>query len=155
MHIDDSGLIWDAALNQTNASANNNKFYVLQLLSSSDGQWVTWTRWSRVGERGQSAILGDGSLKHCISAFEKKFKDKSGHKWESRQEPPKTGKYTFIERNYEADDEEGDEDIKKDKQEEKPEVESALSKPLQNLISFIFNPDHFHLGHGLNVLRCQ
>lgn len=31
VYIDDQGLIWDAALNQTNASANNNKFYKIQV----------------------------------------------------------------------------------------------------------------------------
>jgi poly [ADP-ribose] polymerase len=29
--IDNDGLVWDAALNQTNASANNNKFYKVQV----------------------------------------------------------------------------------------------------------------------------
>lgn len=29
--IDDDGLIWDASLNQTNATANNNKFYKVQV----------------------------------------------------------------------------------------------------------------------------
>jgi poly [ADP-ribose] polymerase len=31
VYIDDDGLIWDASLNQTNASANNNKFYKVQV----------------------------------------------------------------------------------------------------------------------------
>lgn len=31
VYIDDNGLIWDASLNQTNASANNNKFYKVQV----------------------------------------------------------------------------------------------------------------------------
>jgi poly [ADP-ribose] polymerase len=31
VYIDDSGVIWDASLNQTNASANNNKFYRVQV----------------------------------------------------------------------------------------------------------------------------
>jgi poly [ADP-ribose] polymerase len=33
VYIDDAGLIWDASLNQTNASANNNKFYKVQVCS--------------------------------------------------------------------------------------------------------------------------
>lgn len=31
VYIDADGLVWDAALNQTNASANNNKFYKVQV----------------------------------------------------------------------------------------------------------------------------
>ena len=31
VYIDDDGLIWDASLNQTNASNNNNKFYKVQV----------------------------------------------------------------------------------------------------------------------------
>ncbi len=31
VYIDDDGLIWDASLNQTNATANNNKFYKVQV----------------------------------------------------------------------------------------------------------------------------
>lgn len=31
VYIDDAGLIWDASLNQTNATANNNKFYKVQV----------------------------------------------------------------------------------------------------------------------------
>jgi poly [ADP-ribose] polymerase len=33
VYIDDDGLIWDASLNQTNATANNNKFYKIQVSS--------------------------------------------------------------------------------------------------------------------------
>lgn len=34
VYIDKDGLIWDASLNQTNASANNNKFYKIQVRAS-------------------------------------------------------------------------------------------------------------------------
>lgn len=130
-------------MNQTKASENNNKFYNIQVLKSSEGHYTTWTRWGRVGEHGQSAAIGGGTLKSCITAFEKKFKDKSGNKWENRLDPPKAGKYTFLERDYEDDDEDDEEEITKAPKEEKPEAESALSKPLQDLMSFIFNPEHF------------
>lgn len=74
--------------------------------------------------------------------YEKKFRDKSGLKWVDRLDTPKNGKYTFLERNYEEDDED-EEPVKKEKtikeEEDQPEVESALSKGLQNLMSFIFN----------------
>lgn len=138
--IDDSGLIWDATLNQTNAANNNNKFYRIQLLRNGVDH-KTWTRWGRVGEFGQSAILGDGSLAKAKADFEKKFKDKSGLKWDDRLNPPKKGKYTFIEKNYEEDEEE--EHSGKGKKNGKKEVASTLPQPVQNLMAFIFNQDYF------------
>lgn len=37
-------------------------------------------------------MLGNGDLSDAIKLFEKKFKDKSGLKWEDRGEDPKNGK---------------------------------------------------------------
>ena len=48
---------YDCMLNQTNIGANNNKFYVIQLLEKG-GKYYAWTRWGRVGEDGQNALLG-------------------------------------------------------------------------------------------------
>ncbi|KAJ5781100.1 hypothetical protein N7457_006260 [Penicillium paradoxum] len=146
VHIDAAGLIWDATLSQTVSSSNANKFYRVQLLAGANSKFMTWTRWGRVGEHGQSACLGDGSLPDAISWYEKKFRDKSGLKWQNRLDPPKNNKYTFLERNYEEDDED-EAPVKKEKavKEEKectPPPDSSLSKGLQNLMSFIFNPNH-------------
>ncbi|KAJ5625486.1 hypothetical protein N7510_001795 [Penicillium lagena] len=139
VYIDDTGLIWDATLNQTNASSNNNKFYRIQILVGNTGtEFVTWTHWGRVGEYGQSSILVNGALTSAKNFFVQKFKDKSGLKWENRLDPPKRGKYTFIEREYEKDDE----DLPKEAQEDKVKIESALPKPTQELLSFIFDADN-------------
>ncbi|KAJ5462438.1 hypothetical protein N7530_010643 [Penicillium desertorum] len=142
VYIDDAGLIWDATLSQTVAAHNANKFYRVQLLVGANSKYYAWTRWGRVGEHGQSACLGDGGLADAMRQYEKKFKDKSGLKWENRLDTPRNGKYTFLERNYEEDDEEED-PVKKEKtikeEEDKPAAQSALSKGLQDLMSFIFN----------------
>ncbi|KAJ0423742.1 poly polymerase catalytic domain-containing protein [Aspergillus carlsbadensis] len=145
VYIDKSGLIWDATLNQTVAAANNNKFYRIQLLVSSDGtRYQTWTRWGRVGENGQSAHLGSGSLDDAQRFFEKKFKDKSGLAWKDRLTTPKANKYTFIERNYEeSDDEDEDEADTKPSKALSKTVQSKLPKAVQNLVSFIFNQEYF------------
>lgn len=110
---------------------------------------MTWTRWGRVGEDGQSACLGDGSLQNAQKFFEKKFKDKSGLAWSNRLDTPKNDKYTFLERNYEEDDEEAEKEkenkaVKKEPSENKPAVESKLEKPIQDLMSFIFNQQHMN-----------
>ncbi|KAL1968943.1 hypothetical protein VTN77DRAFT_777 [Rasamsonia byssochlamydoides] len=150
VYIDSSGLIWDAALNQTNAANNNNKFYRIQLLKKkSADEYNTWTRWGRVGEFGQSAMLGNGTLDVAKRHFEKKFRDKTGLSWADRLAPPKTGKYAFVERNYEESDTEDEKATKKKvkketQEEERKPVESTLPEPVQQLIAFIFNQQHFY-----------
>lgn len=96
-----------------------------------------------MGEDGQSALLGNGSLDRAQAEFEKKFRDKSGLKWANRLDPPKNNKYAFVEKNYEEDSDDDDDDKKQGNGEKKEVAESTLEKPVQNLMKFIFNPHHF------------
>ncbi|KAF4990369.1 hypothetical protein FGRMN_8504 [Fusarium graminum] len=148
----DTGLIYDASLNQANSSANNNKFYRIQLLKDPKSTtFKTWTRWGRVGEMGQKAVLGDGTLGDAIKQFQKKFKDKSGLAWDNRTDNPKPGKYAFVERSYnpDSDDEDDEEDqkaVKKEDGEEEdkaPPPECTLEKPVKELMELIFNQQYF------------
>ncbi|KAI9842327.1 MAG: Poly [ADP-ribose] polymerase 1 [Sclerophora amabilis] len=143
IYIDDDKTIWDAALNQTNVGNNNNKFYRLQMLT--DGEdFRTWTRWGRVGEPGQSAMLGNGDLATALTGFQKKFRDKTGLKWENRMDPPRKGKYTFVERDYEDSDTGGSD---KENDGAKPQGSrppmSQLPESVQRLMQLIFNKDLF------------
>lgn len=118
----------------------------LQLLVDSNGTYRTWTRWGRVGERGQTATLGGGGLDEAMRNFEKKFKDKSGLTWNQRGENPKPGKYAFVERNYsvESDDEEEAEDTKgKSKAAGWVPPKSTLHDEVQKLMTLIFNQQFF------------
>ena len=49
---------------QTNVGANNNKFYIIQLLQSDSNanQFYVWNRWGRVGVRGQMRLFGPMDL---------------------------------------------------------------------------------------------
>lgn len=80
------------------------------------------------------------------------FKDKTTHPWSSRTNPPKAGKYTYLERNYadassdsESDTEEaapsaGPSSAKKPKKEaDTPPPVSALPTETQSLMSMIFS----------------
>ena len=149
----------------TDTANNNNKFYRLQLLVSTSGVYKTWTRWARIGDIGQTKVLGSGDLESALAEFQKKFKDKSGLTWNDRLDPPKSKKYTFLERNYEDGDEpdsnddsgedaEGDEDdgvsaamvSKNGKRKDADSftaLESQLSKPVQHLMEMIFNYHYF------------
>ncbi|TXT10540.1 hypothetical protein VHUM_02045 [Vanrija humicola] len=143
VYIGDDGTIWDASLNQTNASNNNNKFYRIQVLKLPGNKYTAWTRWGRVGEPGTNAQLGAGDIPSAISNFEKKFKDKSGLAWANRLDPAKKGKYTFVERSYEDDDDEedeaGDGDVELKEEDEYVPPECTLSQPVQELMQLIFN----------------
>ncbi|OBT83286.1 hypothetical protein VE02_08474 [Pseudogymnoascus sp. 03VT05] len=150
VYIHDDGIIYDASLNQANATANNNKFYRVQVQRNrSGGDFKTWTRWGRVGEHGQSAYLGNGTLADAIRHFEKKFKDKSGLTWADRTKDPKPGKYAFIERNYSSDSDDDDEDdvkangVKNEPDDELVIPESTLHPATQQLMELIFNQQYF------------
>lgn len=84
-------------LNQTNIGGNNNKYYIIQLLSGG-GKFSVWTRWGRVGEDGQNNLAScGGDLGAAIKTFEKKFKDKTGNNWGDRGSfVKKDGKYQLV-----------------------------------------------------------
>jgi len=91
-----------AVLNQTNIGANNNKFYIVQLLVDATNKYYVWTRWGRVGDAGQSKMDAQPDLPTAIKTFSKKFYEKSGNKWDVVADDhskfvSKPGKYTFIE----------------------------------------------------------
>ncbi|HTL34408.1 MAG TPA: WGR domain-containing protein [Kofleriaceae bacterium] len=94
---------YDCMLNQTNIGANNNKFYVIQLLEKG-GKYYAWTRWGRVGEDGQNALIGPSDFGKALKAFQGKFKDKTKNAWEERANfKPAAGRYTLIEVDHSAE----------------------------------------------------
>jgi len=151
VYVDPQGVIYDGSLNQTDIRKNSNKFYYAQLLERKpSGGFAAWTRWGRVGEEGQMAMVaGKGSsLPVAMAAFEKKFKDKTGLTWETRFSTPKNGKYTYVLKNYAAsDDGDSDEEVvgakgkrkAKKEDEDKPIPDSKLAASIQSLMALIFN----------------
>ena len=98
--------VWMATLNQTNIGANNNKFYILQLIEADKGgKWWVWTRWGRVGSVGQSKTESFGALDGAQRTFEKKFYEKTMNTWSLRDDFVKhSGKYHLMLMDY-GDDE--------------------------------------------------
>ena len=102
--------------------------------------------------------MGPMDLEAALKEYEKKFKDKSGHKWEDRSEPAKKGKYTFIERSYADDEDEAEEQVKKEEgADDDDEPESKLPRQTQRLMELIFNQNHFNavlesIGYNANKL---
>ncbi len=158
--IDPSGVIYDASLNQTNASNNNNKFYRIQLLHNGNGDYQVWTRWGRVGDRGQTKLLPASSLDEALRQFDLKFKSKSGLSWSDRGEKPKPKSYTFIEKSYAVDSDDEDDSVAKDKGKQVGSYKPPTSKLLpavQHLMQLIFNQQFFaaamqELNYDVNKL---
>lgn len=123
----------------------------LQILrGTTSGSFKTWTRWGRVGEAGQNAVLGNGTFQDALKNFEKKFKDKSGLPWDKRGDNPKPGKYAFVERSYNDDDSDEEMDdaddkpgVKTEDGEEASTPDCTLPKPVQDLMEIIFNQAYF------------
>ena len=135
------------------------KFYRLQLLhDEGKDEYYAHTRWGRLGEFGAVKTMGPHSFDDALKEFDKKFKDKSGHKWEDRSEPAKKGKYTFLEKNYEDDDDDQAADQGNDeKKADEPEIDSKLPRQTQRLMELIFNQNHFNavleqIGYNANKL---
>lgn len=121
------------------------------LASEAQNKYYCWTRWGRVGELGQSTLLGIGTLDDAIKQFEKKFKDKSGLRWCDRTEAPKPRKYAYVERSYDPDsDDEGADDTKVKDELAGAEgdaivpIECKLEKPVRELVELIFNQTFFN-----------
>lgn len=98
--------------------------------------------------------MGPEKLEAARKDFDKKFKDKTGHNWDDRSEPPKKGKYTFLEKSYEDDEDEAAEQAD---EQETSQIESKLPKQTQRLMELIFNQTHFNavleqIGYNANKL---
>jgi poly [ADP-ribose] polymerase len=92
-------------------------------------------------------MLGGGSLNDALSNFEKKFKDKSGLKWDDRGDQPKPKKYAYVERSYNPDsDDEADEvnpEAVDDSGSKQAPAKCTLEAPVANLMKLIFNQSYF------------
>ncbi len=74
----DGDKTYSATLNQSNLDANNNKFYIIQILQlNSNDKLYFWNRWGRVGVPGQNAIKGPISQEEAIKDFNNKHRDKT------------------------------------------------------------------------------
>jgi poly [ADP-ribose] polymerase len=70
--------IYSTTLNQSNVCANNNKFYILQVLQNeSNNSFIFFTRWGRVGVVGQMASIPCGIVAaNAMYQYNKKLREK-------------------------------------------------------------------------------
>ncbi|XP_072732015.1 protein mono-ADP-ribosyltransferase PARP3 isoform X1 [Ciconia boyciana] len=132
---------YDCTLNQTNINANNNKFYIIQLLEH-DGAYSVWTRWGRVGEKGQFKLMTPASLEAAKKDFEKKFWEKTNNRWAARENfVAQPGKYTVIE--VQPGPRQEVDGVDRDKVCKQRVLPCTLDKATQDLVSLIFSSDMF------------
>jgi len=77
--LSEGGDLHDIDLAFTDAAANSNKFYRLQLVEASDGSsyWMV-QHWGRIGTGGQNQVKEFSTKAEALKEFYKKFKSKAG-----------------------------------------------------------------------------
>jgi len=84
-------------LNQTHVNANNNKYYIIQVLEDG-GSYYAWNRWGRVGDPGQNKLSKCGTVEAAVKQFKSKFRSKTGNDWDNRDSfKARSGKYIIVE----------------------------------------------------------
>lgn len=86
----------DAMLVLVDPGKNHDKFFVLQCIQQSATEFCVYSRWGRTGTAGQALQQDFDSLQDAEKTFLEKFKQKTGLKWQDREEPYKGGNYRFI-----------------------------------------------------------
>jgi poly [ADP-ribose] polymerase 2/3/4 len=158
--------IWDAKLNMSNSTDNNNKFYIIQLLEPDnvqEGNYYVWNRWGRVGESaisvvvnlrnlmpafagyaGQNSLEGPMSKDSAQRQFGTKFKSKTSADWKDRDSMVRNPKkYYYLKTSYDfKTDAQTSADPESSERVEAPAaVECKLHARLQDLVKLVCNVD--------------
>lgn len=92
-----TGEPYSCTLNQTDISANANKFYIMQALKLGSGKHILFIRYGRIGEKGTKKMDAFDSEVSAKAAFITQFKSKTGNTWGLRGNFVfKPGKYSLM-----------------------------------------------------------
>jgi|EP00927_Polykrikos_kofoidii_P005549 predicted DNA-binding WGR domain protein len=97
--VDDDGTVYDVEMVQQDVATNMDKFYDIQVLVSSEGDYFCFQHWGRAGTSGQTKMDGPNSTPDEVKkVFNKKFREKSGHAFagSGSDYPVIGGKYTVA-----------------------------------------------------------
>lgn len=100
---------------------------------------TSWNRWGRVGEIGANNGLEHfgSDVNKAIKSFEKKFKDKTQNDWNNRANfVPKSGKYTLIEMDTGAGDDEEEATVVT----KSPVIKFKATDFIKNQLETLFRP---------------
>lgn len=130
--------IYSTVLGLTDLQSGTNKYYKLQILESDKGHryWV-FRSWGRIGTTiGSQKLEAVESMAEAKKIFTTHFAEKSGNLWEDRHNFKKVaGKMYPMDLSY------GDEDNEVTSLAAASDVESKLPKPVQDLVTLIFDVD--------------
>lgn len=98
--LESNSKVYSCTLNQTDISANSNKFYIMQVIKNGT-QYSVFIRYGRISENGNPSTKTFATESEAKSFFEKQFKTKTGNVWGSATFVKKPGKYFMSEVSYE------------------------------------------------------
>ena len=104
---------YGCTLNQTDIANNHNKYYIIQIVQEASGSYYFWTRWGRVGAKGQNSRKAMSTKADAVKAFEKKFSAKTLNSWGNRAnfvKKPKKYMLIAVDHGEDSDDDSDDED---------------------------------------------
>ena len=90
----------DCMLVNIDPAQNTDKFFILQLIKTTNSSFIVYTRWGRTGSAGQGLEQKFDDYEEAVQTFESKFKEKVGLTWEKRDDPSIVGKYRVIKQNF-------------------------------------------------------
>ncbi|XP_054284117.1 poly [ADP-ribose] polymerase-like [Macrosteles quadrilineatus] len=138
-HVYNNGKdIYSAVLSLTDMQSGVNKYYRIQVLES-DKKTKYWVfrAWGRIGTSiGGTKLDTMGSLQEAINMFKEKFEDSTGNRWENRHNFVKVP-HKMVPMDIDLGTDESD-SVRLNTE---SSIESKLPKPVQDLISMIFNVD--------------
>jgi poly [ADP-ribose] polymerase len=91
--------IYSCILNNTNIEKNNNKFYIIQILTDGVNEYYVYSRYGRVGEKGTIVpFVKFNNTYSAVTEFQKRFRTKTGNNWSGSTIDfvPKPGKYIMM-----------------------------------------------------------
>jgi len=153
---EDGYIVYHSMLNVSDITTGVNKYYQMQVCTKGKTYYFSIS-YGRVGTSvGDHKSYKHGSKANAIAAFEDKFLEKSGNKWENRHSfQKKGGLYFMIDLDDGHEDNEAEEEIKavkkqrttedqlkkEEKKDAKPEGAKVLPRRTQELVSTIFDKE--------------
>lgn len=96
----DENVAYTCTLNQTNVEANNNKFYIMQILENDNAkEYLLYIRYGRIGDDGRKSHDTYSEKYMVINKFCSQFKTKTGNIWGGNF-TKKAGKYFMTQIDY-------------------------------------------------------
>ncbi|KAK0084215.1 hypothetical protein PV325_001027 [Microctonus aethiopoides] len=124
---------YTVTLGITDIQAKKNSFYKLQILKHDNkNKYWLFRSWGRIGTSIGGNKLDNEDLDYCIAEFERLYEEKSGNEWRNRK--------SFVKKPhmlYPLDIDDGLDDSNIGNL--KSNIESQLKKPVQDLLSLIFD----------------